>query len=229
MNFLNFSVNITMHEIQRTFLNNNEPMLTLSIHYPEVNLLYNPSVQLRINRKIQAEVNEFYRYASHDLYEQALSYYKDAQKNGFPFHHYEAVMNYEITYNRQCHLSMYRDQYEFTGGAHGNTIRSSDTWNVKNGQELPLSSLFPEGQDVRALLLDQIIKQADKQIKQNPYIYFENYRSLIAENFKEENYYLEPTGVAIYYQQYEIAPYATGIVVFTIPYEILQWQPSCRT
>lgn len=227
MQLSNFSAEITMCKIKRTFLYDNTPMLTLSITYPKLALRHNPSVQCKINCQIKEQVNDFCCYASNDLYKQAVEAYKFAQENGFPFHTYDAVMQYEITYNQQCHLSLYRDQYEFTGGAHGNTIRASDNWNLVNGCGIPLSCLFEPGQDYRAFLIEQIIQQADEQMQQNPGIYFEDYHELIVQYFNEESFYLTPSGAAIYYLQYEIAPYATGIVVFTIPYETLQWRPTC--
>jgi len=227
MSLPNFSVNITMHKTERRFLFQNKTVLSLSIVYPQANLLHNPVAQIRINRRIQAQVNDFYRYVSQNLYEQAVENYKNAMENGFPFHPFEAVLQYEITYNQHCRLSLYHDQYEFTGGAHGNTTRFSDTWDVKNGQVVPLSSFFLPEQDYRAFLIQQIIQQADQEMQQNPGIYFEDYPALITEHFNPDNYYLTPSGVAIYYQQYDIAPYSTGIVVFTIPYETLQWWPYC--
>ncbi|MGI6175355.1 MAG: DUF3298 and DUF4163 domain-containing protein [Christensenellales bacterium] len=227
MNASNFSAAITLHTITQTFTYSNTTMLTLSIIYPKVALPRNSSVQEMINRQIRAQVHSFYGRASKDLYQQAVAAYKDAQKSGFPFHHYEAVLQYEITYNLHCHLSIYRDQYEFTGGAHGSTIRASDSWDLANGRSLLLSSLFPPGENYRAFLIKQLLAQADQQMQQNPGIYFEDYPGLIIKYFNDENYYLTPTGVAVYYQQYEIAPYATGIVVFTIPYDTLQWRPAC--
>ncbi|MEL7609477.1 MAG: DUF3298 and DUF4163 domain-containing protein [Bacillota bacterium] len=229
MDSLNFFARITLCRMKQTFPYNNTPMLTLSILYPKVALRRNPTAQNGINRRIKAQVCDFYRYASGDLYGQAIAAYKEAQENGFPFHRYDAMLQYEITYNQHCHLSLYRDQYEYTGGAHGNTIRSSDTWNLISGERIPLSDLFPAGQDYRALLIEQITKQADERMQQDPGIFFEDYRALISQYFNEEHYYLTPSGVAVYYQQYEIAPYATGIVVFTIPYAALNWHPSCRT
>ncbi len=223
----NFSAAVMMRKIKRTFSYDNKTMLTLSINYPQIILRHNRPVQDNINRHIQAQVNDYYNYVANDLYQQAVAYYKDTQKSGFPFHNYDAVLQYEITYNQRCHFSLYRDRYEFTGGAHGNTVRASDSWNLIDGRIIPLSSLFSPGQNYQVFLIEQMIKQADSQIQQNPGIYFEDYRSLIAKYFNEESYYLTPSGVAVYYQQYEIAPYATGIVVFTIPYNTLQWHPSC--
>lgn len=214
MDSLNCRANIVMRKIARTFTYNNTPVLTLSILYPEVTLRHYPDAQNSINFQIQAQVRDFLHYVSGDLYQQAIATYKESQENGFPFHLYEAILNYEITYNQHCHLSLYRDQYTFTGGAHGSTVRASDTWNLISGRSVPLSDFFPAGQDYRTSLIDQITKQASE----NPDIYFEDYQALIAKYFNEEHYYLTSSGAAIYYQQYEIAPYSTGIVVFSIPY-----------
>lgn len=194
------------------------PMLTLSVSYPKVYLCGYPYAQNNINSQIQAQVSDFLRYASIDLYKQAVEDYKQSQENGFPFHGYEASLQYNITYNQNCYLSLYADQYEFTGGAHGNTIRMSNTWELMNGRSIPLSDFFPAGQNYRRLLINQITEQAQEKIRQNPGSLFEDYPTLIAEYFNEEHFYLKFSGFAIYYQQYEIAPYSTGIVVFTIPY-----------
>lgn len=214
MDLSNCSASIVMRKIERTFPYNGTPALTLSVLYPEVTLRRYPDAQNRINFQIQAQVRDFLHYASDDLYQQAITTYQESQKNGFPFHPYEAVLQYEITYNQHCYLSLYRDQYTFTGGAHGSTVRTSDTWNLMSGRSIPLSDFFPAGQDYRASLINQMIKQASE----NPEIYFEDYPALIAKYFNEDHYYLTPSGVSIYYQQYEIAPYSTGIVVFSIPY-----------
>lgn len=224
----NFSAGIGMFTINRTFSCGSTPMLTLSIHYPKITLCEHPGVQDRINDMILAQVNAYYRYASSDLYKQAVTAYQEAMKNGYPFHTFDAVLQYEISYNRDCYLSIYRDQYEYTGGAHGNTVRASDSWNLANGCTLALSCFFLPGQRYRAFLIEQILRQADEQMQQNPGIFFEDYRSLIPKYFNEKSYFLTPSGLEIYYQQYEIAPYATGIVAFTIPYDTLEWQPSCR-
>jgi len=227
MNASNFSAAITMLEVKRTFLCSGTAVLSLSITYPKVVLPHNSPAQNNINCHISAQVYDFYHYASDDLCRQAVAACGDAQKNGFPFHNYDAVLRYEAAYNSNCYLSLYRDQYVYTGGAHGNTVRASDSWNLSGGCVLPLSFFFPPGQDYRAFLIEQIFKQADWQMQQNPGIYFKDYRALIVKNFNEKSYYLTPSGMAVYYQQYEIAPYSTGIVVFTVPYEILQWQPAC--
>lgn len=223
----NSSAAITMKEITREFTYNKTVMLTLLITYPEIKLINNFKVQNRINSVIRSNAFKFFGYAASTLYFEAIREYRDAIKNNFPFRTFDAVLNYEITFNENCHLSMYADQYQFTGGAHGNTIRSSATWSLEAGRRIPLSSFFEQYKDYEHLLLEQMLKQAGMNMQQDPLIYFEDYRSLIVKYFNPQSYYLTLSGIAIYYQQYEIAPYSTGIVVFTIPYKILKFYPSC--
>ncbi len=146
----------------------------------------------------------------------------------FPFHAFDAVMEYEFTLNADCRLSSYYDRYTYTGGAHGATIRASDSWDLRTGRRLRLGSLFARGTGYRRRVLELIEKQADKDMKENPGVYFEDYRALIFEHFDPESFYMTPKGLAFYYQQYEIAPYSSGIIVFEIPYQALGLEkPDC--
>ena len=43
-----------------------------------------------------------------------------------------------------------------------------------------------------------------------------NYAKLVIENFNFEQFYLIDNNIAIFYQQYDIAPYSSGIPVFYI-------------
>lgn len=224
----NNSAKIRMSTEKRSYTYESVPVLTLTMTYPNVRLKGASEVESRINCRIQTKVADFLCNASNVLYRQAVLGYQYARKNGFPFHAYDAVLQYEVTYNENCHLSVYDDEYQYTGGAHGNTLRSSNTWDLSGGCALPLAAFFEPDEDYRGMLIQILIRQADKNIQENPGIYFEEYRDLIAQNFNEESYYLTPDGLAIYYQQYEIAPYSTGIVVFTIPYETLGWAPACK-
>ena len=224
--YTNLKATIEFREIKRSFTYLNVPVLSLSVHYPHIGLVNNKTAQARINNRIQSQVAAFTKAVSTSLYRQAVSDYKNRQQNDFPFNAFEAVLNYTVTYNQNCYLSMYRDQYEFMGGAHGTTNRSSDTFSLRTGATLPLSSYFQPYQNYRRILLTQILRQADENMRQNP-IYFDNYPILIMQNFNEESYYLTPDGIALYFQEYEIAPYSTGIVVFTVPYSLVHWYPTC--
>ncbi len=181
---------IKMSTEKRTYTYESVAVLTLSMTYPKVRLKGAPEAESRINCRIQTEVADFLCNATNVLYRQAVASYRYSQENGFPFNAYDAVMLYEVTYNENCYLSLYYDEYMYTGGAHGNTLRASDTWNLFDGCALLLAAFFAPDQDYRGTLIAQIIRQADRNMQENPGIYFEEYRDLIVQNFDEENYYL---------------------------------------
>ena len=218
---------INMREINCRYKYDNIEILTLNIKYPIINISNNPYAEENINNQISIQVNEYIEYTLNTLYNQAMNTYTDSLKNNFPFHSYEAFMIYTITYNDNCFLSLYTDKYEYTGGAHGNTLRTSNTWELCTGQNIYLYCFFKPNTDYTHMLIQEIIAQAEENLKQNPYIYFDDYKNLIIKNFNPHSFYMSPDGITIYYQQYDIAPYSTGIVEFTIPYTKLGWFPSC--
>lgn len=209
---------VTMQEINRRYTYDGTIVLTLKINYPAVKFSNNPRTQSRINSRIRSETAAFGRYAGTTLYKQAVQEYIGAKVNDFPFRAFEAVMQYEVTMNQDCYFSTFYDRYEYTGGAHGNTTRASDSWNTKTSSLLELSDLFKPGVPYRRRILEQILWQAEYAIQQNPNIYFQNYKELIIKNFNPQSFYLIPGGICIYYQQYDIAPYSSGIIVFTVPH-----------
>lgn len=215
--------------IENELLYNGEPVLHYKIQYPQFTCKYYQKILKKINLYYKTEALMLKNAYENKLYEEAVSYYKDTILNEFPFHMYEAVKNYEITFNQDCTLSLFFDKYEYTGGAHGNTVRNSDTWNIQNGNRILLSQNFAYMLNYRAYVIDMIYKQISEQISSGNNIYFDNYHQLVIKSFNEDSYYLNNDGIIIYYQQYDIAPYASGIPEFLIPYnnDIVK-HPICK-
>lgn len=153
-----------------------------------------------------------------NLYQMAMVEYEYSVANNFPIHQFEAYVSYLITYNENCVVSLYFDQYEYAGGAHGLTVRYSDTWDLKKSRRIELADLFPKKSNYRDIIIQSIYAQIEKAIAEGNGMYFENYKELVNENYKPNNFYLTEEGVAIYFQQYDIAPYAAGMPTFIIPY-----------
>jgi hypothetical protein len=222
----NISATIVPRVQKQEFTYENVLVLTVENHYFTVRLAGGGPVETAINSRIQMQVDDLNTYASTTLYENAVETYQYSKEEGFPFNAFEAGLYYSVTFNQDCFLSMYRDQFEYTGGAHPNTLRYSDTWNLRTGMLVPLSSFFAPGSNYQQLILGLILAQADKNQAENP-VYFEDYRKLIVQQFNPQSFFLSPCGLVIYYQQYDIAPYYVGIVEFTIPYKFLKNPPSC--
>lgn len=169
-----------------------------------------------INRYYRKKALGMENYYKNSLYYDAVDQAEDLAQRNIS---YEAVVVFEITYNRQCALSLFIDRYEYTGGAHGLTTRSADTWNVQTGRRLLLGDLFTSDVDYKAFTIQSVTEQIQQDMQQGNDIYFENYRELVVINFSEEDFYLTHGGVTVFYQVYEIAPYVAGIPTFTMPYE----------
>jgi hypothetical protein len=79
-------------------------------------------------------------------------------------------------------------------------------------------------------VLNWINRQIGQQIAGGTGQFFENPEELAAEHLNEQSFYLTPEEVVIYYQQYEIAPYSSGIQQFTIPFTRGgAVQPRCKS
>ena len=132
----------------------------------------------------------------------------------FPF---EIHSRYTVTLNNNSIISLYNDYYEFLGGAHGATTRTSYTVDKKLEQLIELKDLFKEGFDYKTVINNEIKKQIAKDQDK----FFES-----ADKFKgiadNQNFYIKGSNLIIYYQEYEIAPYVAGIPEFTIPLDTFQ-------
>ncbi|MGI5848942.1 MAG: DUF3298 and DUF4163 domain-containing protein [Christensenellales bacterium] len=183
---------------------------------------------IRMNQYYTAKSADYQQYCRQELYLSAAEQYDYSVKNNFPVRVFEAVQNYTITYNQDCAVSLYFDKYQYTGGAHGSTIRYSDTWNLKSGVRIMLKQLFSSAIPYRTYIINAINHQIAAQISQGDNIYFDDYEKSVVNYFNPDSYYLTEEGIVIYFQQYEIAPYASGLPEFKIPYLIgAVTQPYC--
>lgn len=196
----------------------NHLLLTYTIHYPHFVSDCSPIYPIEINRYYKAKAQSIENYCRETLFPQAIEQYHYNMEHNYPIMQYEVLVTDTITYNNRCITSLYTDHYFFTGGAHGNTIRTSETWDFQSGKQLPLRTFFPPAPDYTSAILETINKQIQIIITSNPSVYFDNYAELTKEMFHKNNFYLTPSGVMIYFQQYEIAPYSSGIPEFLIPF-----------
>ena len=168
----------------------------------------------RINRFYSHAASRLFQKACKNLLPAAIEEYKQSLADGFPFRPYEFTAVFEATLLNDCYFSLYRDNYVYTGGAHGNTERVGEAWSVNSGWLTELCSFFPRNVNYKRLLTDNAIEIAARQMECGTHRYFDDYPQLIRQYFAPSRYYLVKNGIAIYYGQYEIAPYVEGIPVF---------------
>ena len=204
--------------IEKTMKYMDVPVLHYKIEYPRFGSPYEQEELEPINEWYRNQALELQRQYETENYAEAVELFESSSEKQFPFHMFDAVSAYTVTYNKNDLLSLYYDHYLYSGGAHGNTKRVSDTWSLKKGRRIELTQLSTDPDRTRQMILDRINEQIAAQIKSGEKMYFDDYVKLTAENFHPENYYLTPGGLVIYYQQYDIAPYASGIPEFNLPF-----------
>lgn len=127
----------------------------------------------------------------------------------------ETYLNYQIKYNRNNYLSLIFQNYQYAGGAHGNTVQTSYTFSLESGQKYTLKDLFKPRSEYVTVLSDTVKEQLVK--RELTEALFEPFEKI----GEDQDYYLSHNGLVVYFQQYEIFPYAAGIQEFTVDYLLL--------
>ncbi|HHX12957.1 MAG TPA: DUF3298 and DUF4163 domain-containing protein [Clostridiales bacterium] len=204
-------------------------VMTYTIKYPE---FYSEEFALivdKLNVLYRTKANVYEKTVVNNLYQQAMVEYEYSVANGFPIRAFEVYADYNISYNKNCSLSLYFDQYEYTGGAHGMTVRTSDTWDLIRSNMMKLKDFFICDDAYQEYIITNISLQIAEQIIAGDDMYFDDYFHLVRENFKPNNFYLVDEGIVIYYGLYDIAPYAAGMRTFLIPFRKgIVLEPSCN-
>jgi hypothetical protein len=183
------------------------PVVKMTI--PQIEGMTDKQAQDSINNNFEKQALQFQADTLAGLDE----YVKECQKEGWPIRAYEAVTDYKVTYSGNDVLSLYVDYYAYTGGAHGSTDRVASTIDLKTGKELQLKDWFKSEDDYQKII-NTAIKQ---QMQLDPDQYFPETLKEWQGISENQPYYIEDGNLVIYFAQYEIAPYSSGMPEFKIP------------
>lgn len=104
------------------------------------------------------------------------------------------------------------DTYNYTGGAHGGRTVLCRNFNFKSGEAASEDDIFKENYEEKltALLVEKAVE----------YVGEENAEVLWKEEIKPNgNFVLSKEGILYIFNQYEIAPYAAGVIELDIPWD----------
>ncbi|MGC4020124.1 MAG: DUF3298 and DUF4163 domain-containing protein [Muricomes sp.] len=206
--------------LEDTMYSKQTPVFIYKIYYPCFFTHCSRTAAHNINQYYIADSLKAETYCRTVLYPQAVETARYIVDKTPPFNTYTFESVYKITYNQNCISSLYFDSYTYMGGAHGGTLRNSDTWNFSDGSRITLDEFYPRSVPFTEHIFKNINQQIGERLKTSPGSYFDNYEELVRSAFRPENYFLKPEGIVIFYQQYDIAPYSTGIPEFVIPFKL---------
>ncbi|KMY49896.1 DUF3298 and DUF4163 domain-containing protein [Peribacillus loiseleuriae] len=184
--------------------------------YPQVTDLKNKSAQKKINAMLEKHIQN-----SHNDYQKLKESMKKIQ--GEPLCNeapsacqYEYNSIYKVLYNKDHKISILMNDYQFSGGAHGNTIVTTYNFNTDNGKQYRLDDII-----TKESIYAKITTYAKEYIKMHPDVFFTDNDTLNAfQVTKDHAFYFVDGGIALIFQSYEVAPYSSGQPVIVIPTSI---------
>ena len=141
--------------------------------------------------------------------------YEVAQAMGEDFLPYGESMSYRIALQNESMVSIVRSYYanSVTGAAHPSNFQFSETFDLATGDKLSLGDCFTDPDAGRTRVLDLLEqKGADAGYA----------RASLESELNDAYFYFSDEGLVIYYQPDTLAPYAAGLLEFTLPYADLQ-------
>lgn len=116
-------------------------------------------------------------------------------------------------------LCLMQTDYSWLGGAHPNTYITGITYDTQTGQELSLKDIAKDYDGIYDYVLKKLAEEND------PNMFFEGYEDTVKAMFyggdgsySPVQWFLTNDGVTIWFNQYDIAPYAAGPVTVEIPF-----------
>lgn len=202
--------------LKDTMYYNNIPVFIYQINYPCFTTTCSTVSAENINNHYIYDAEQTEAYCRTVLYPQALDSARYLQPAS-PFNSYTFEVTFKITFNAGCFTSLYLDTSMYMGGAHGQTKRKSDTWDFKTGKRILLRDICRNTPDYLPKLQKSIAGQIKERLQTEPGSYFDDYEMLLQKSFNPNSYYLTPNSFVIYFQQYDIAPYVSGLPEFSFP------------
>ena len=133
---------------------------------------------------------------------------------GVPYEHYTYDSKAKVFYNGDRYLSLMQGLYTFFGGAHGNTLFTTLNFDTQTGKLLRLLDLFIPGSNY----LQKINELVDREEAKEAGGLFGD----VVVDDEVQFYLTEQQELVLAYQPYDVACYARGTVLFTLPFGELQ-------
>ena len=158
-----------------------------------------PVIENKDNNAFITAVNEQYKKDAEAAISEAEAEFKDSAaavlaSEGKNYHPMVFTRSFEVSLNQDNLLSITQLDYANTYGAHPNTLKSSKTFNLAEN---------------KALTLSEVKEDAGELI---------DYQENIEKALSAVNFCLTEDALVLYYNPYDILPYAAGSPEVKVPY-----------
>lgn len=154
--------------------------------------------------------------------ESLLSMAESAYKPGSNWTAYQCVISYEPMRLDLGVLSMLGSHTTYSGASHPETVYETINYDLTSGKTLSIQSVMDFDANADKLfeyLLADLNSNAEKFNLFDDYV--ETLTSLQSSSQLNNHWYFSSEGLCVFFPPYEIAPYASGVITATVPYEKL--------
>lgn len=205
------SISLLAHSLDITIVTKHYKNIG-ELQYPYVTITEEKKAETKINQLLKKHIKQSFQNYSELMKKMEEIKNDEICKESPNVCAYEYVTNYEVKYNKNK-LSILLNDYQFTGGAHGNTAIALYNFQTNDGTLLSLDDFFLT-QDV----YNKITAYSKNYMLQNPNIFYLDPKEF--EDFQVTNknlFYLADDGLYLIFQQYEVGPYVSGNPIIKIP------------
>lgn len=171
----------------------------------------NKEINQSINDKIRGDIMNFYVESQ----KEAQSYYQDYEDTANKF---IANADFDVKKNSDNMLSISIEYYKYSGGAHGYTEIITYNIDMLTGKDLKLNDLFKANVDYKSVIDNEIRKQIEALMKKDEsYVGVYEFKGIDLN----QKFYIQDDNLVIYFDLYDIAPYAAGFPEFNINVKVI--------
>lgn len=188
------------------------------VTYPVVSGFEDDKLQTSLNRNIEGLTSDMTVEIATMAKEDKAAFEKD----GFDFNQYYYDSGYSIVRNTSDIFSLRIDTHIYTGGAHGMHELVCFNLDLDSSKELILDDLFKDPEKAKEYMVSDIeskIAEESKKPDSDPekILYFED-----AEvSLDHVPFSIGQDRLEFYFQSYDIAPYASGMPMFSFTFDEL--------
>ncbi len=130
---------------------------------------------------------------------------------------YELDRTYRVMRADEEIISIVEDDYEYTGGAHGNAVRVAYNFDAQTGKRMTLEEVASDLDEIRQKSVAYLgEKLPESKVAEE---LFGDYANHLEDILTDSTWYLDRNGLHVICNEYIITPHSAGILDFLLPYE----------
>ncbi|MBQ4054741.1 MAG: DUF3298 domain-containing protein [Clostridia bacterium] len=200
--------------VNENFEFSNGGTVTLSIQAPKlVSETYGENADV-FNLLIATEIENLKNKYAKDIATDDTSEFLGASNNNI-----EYSMSYEVKKSSDAVVSVLLSVHSYTGGAHGHTVYKAVNFDLNSAKSIDMQYVTGVPAEEYTPFLKSNILEKMRNSTDN--MYFSTEDGVLDDCFDDTQFVITESGITVFFQEYDIAPFAAGAQMFDIPYNEL--------